>query len=342
MYPEELKKYISRGEIESLYFFYGENTYLINEAIEEISTCLFPSRSPGLDSHYYDAQIHDPSEIIQSARTVPFFSKKKLVVIKGVHYFKNTQWERFQSYFSNPLKHCCLVLIGENRSLIGKVLKKIERNGVVVSFANPRREKEIKEFISSGLKRHEKKITPDALNYLVENMAGDAQMISNELEKISLYCGNKEIIDIEDLGEVLSDGQNTSIFNLVEEIGHGNINGSLVILNALLDEGVYPLVIFKMIARQFRLISKAKGGMEKGESLSYISQKLELKNDYKLNKVKRIMQQAKGWSVESLGTVFEEIFHSNSMVKASSQINNKFILENLIFRLASLRDQPFA
>ena len=111
-----------RGEIESLYFFYGENTYLINEAIEEISTCLFPSRSPGLDSHYYDAQIHDPSEIIQSARTVPFFSKKKLVVIKEVHYFKNTQWERFQSYFSNPLKHCCLVLIGKKRSLTEKPL----------------------------------------------------------------------------------------------------------------------------------------------------------------------------------------------------------------------------
>ena len=177
MYPEELKKRISMGEIGPLYFFYGENTRLIEETTGEIISLLFPSHDPDLDLQYYDAQEHEPSEIVQSARTIPFIAKKKLVIVKGAHFFKNDQWEKFQGYFSKPSGYCCLIfiLLIEGRDKKEKAqLDSLKKQGVLVPFANPRWEDQIKSFIREGLAKIGKTASSEALSFIADNMGGDA------------------------------------------------------------------------------------------------------------------------------------------------------------------------
>ena len=344
MYPEELKRSISKGKTDPLYFFYGKNTHLIEEKTGKIISFLFSSHDPDLDLQYYDAQEHEPSEIVQSARTIPFIAKKKLVIVKGAHFFKNDQWKKFQGYFSKPSGYCCLIfiLLIEGRDKKEKAqldfLKQYKQYGVLVSFANPRWESQIIDLIKSGLAGYGKKITPNALTYLAENIGKDAQTITNELEKIVLYCGEKKSINIKDVEDVLSHGHDATVFKLVDEIGSGNIDKSLIFLNKLLNEGQHPLAILKMIARQFRLISMAKDGLRKGDSALHIGKRLGI---YYENIIKKIIQQARGWPAERLGSAFEEIFQSDCKIK-SSRINSKIILENLIYRLTRLRGQPLA
>jgi DNA polymerase-3 subunit delta len=176
------------------------------------------------------------------------------------------------------------------------------------------------------------------LSYFVDSVGRDAQLIAKELEKTALYCTDKKTIDVKDLEDILSGGHSITVFNLVDGIGLGNLERSLSCLNSLLNEGVYPLVILKMIARQFRLISRAKEGLGKGAAAADIGRSLGLKSDFI---VKGIMQQARGWPGEALGRVFEEVFQSNYMIK-SSRIKEKVILENLVFNLINLRNQPAA
>ncbi len=338
MYPEELKKNISKGNISPLYFFYGENTHLIDKAILNIISSLFPSRSPELDLNYFDAQTHAPSEIIQSANTVPFVSRKRLVVVKRTQAFKDAQWKIFQSFFSKPSACCCLVLISENQGLKGKLLKIFQKNGVMVSFANPKSKNQIKEFIMSGFDRFGKKISADALNYFADNIGGDALTITSELEKTALFCREKKLIDVEDLEAILSGGHTTTVFNLVDEVGRGNIERSLLFLNNLLADGVHPLVIIKMITRQLRLISRAGEGVSRGDSALAIGKKLNLRYD---NLIRGIILQSRGWTAVTLGRAFEEVFQSNFLIK-SSRINSRVILETLVFRLIGFRDQASA
>jgi DNA polymerase-3 subunit delta len=338
MCPGELKRGKAGGKISPLYFFYGENSVLIEEAIASIQSVLFPSEVPDLDLKNYDAQTHGPSEIIQSSRMIPFSAPQKMVVVKRAHAFTNDQWEKFQRYFSNPSKYCCLVFTADKLCLSGSLLKSFKKNGVSTVFANPRWERDIKKVVSDGLKKYGKRIAPDALSYFVDSVGRDAQLIAKELEKTALYCTDKKTIDVKDLEDILSGGHSITVFNLVDGIGLGNLERSLSCLNSLLNEGVYPLVILKMIARQFRLISRAKEGLGKGAAAADIGRSLGLKSDFI---VKGIMQQARGWPGEALGRVFEEVFQSNYMIK-SSRIKEKVILENLVFNLINLRNQPAA
>ena len=56
MYPEELKKSISQGNIAPLYFFYGDNVQRIDEMLEQITSALFPAPGAELDMQHYDAR----------------------------------------------------------------------------------------------------------------------------------------------------------------------------------------------------------------------------------------------------------------------------------------------
>jgi len=335
MFPSELKKSYSKGVFAPVYYFKGTNTLLMDRAVGDIISVFFSSKDPGLGLEYFDGQVHSPSEIINSARTLPFTAEKKLVIVKSAFSFKAAQLEKFGSYFSSPTKRSCLVFVAEKMVFRGKLLIALKKAGQVVSFENPKNEKDIKEFISGAFRSRGRKLAFDALKFMAENTGKDLGVIDNEVEKIVLFCGDKKNIEVKDLEEVLTTGNRDTIFDLVEEVGKGNVQKSLLLLESLINNDNHPLAILKMISRQFRLISIAKEGINKGFSKKEIGQKLGVNFDFIINK---IIEQAKGWSISSLGKVFDEIFQTDYLLK-SSRIDGQVIMEELIFRLINLRDQ---
>ena len=337
MYPGELKKKVSKGELSPVYFFYGENIHLVEEAITDIRLFLFPSGKSDFDLNFFDAREHGFPEIMQPVRTLPFLSEKRLVVVKSAQAFNESHWKSFSKYFAKPSNSCCLVfvlLIDGKSPKEKKLLNFINQHGAVVSFANPRGN-QVKSFIKSGLSTYGKKIDPDALNYLTDNTDCNALTINNELKKIVLFCREKKTVSVRDVENVLSCGHNNTIFELLDAIGHGSIEKSQVILNNLLSDGVYPLVVLKMIARQIRHISIAWQVVKSGGKTADVGKSLHMGYDRIINS---IIQQSRGWSADSLRNAFTAIMQSDFLLK-SSRIDKKIVLEDLVFRLASLKTQ---
>ena len=338
MVLSDLKKSFSKGDFAPAYYFYGANTLLIDKAVEDIKAVFFSGSDPGLGLESFDGQSNSPSEIINSARTLPFGASKKLVIVKSAYSFKTGQTEKFGSYFSSPSKYTCLVFVAEKMVFKGKLLTALKKAGQVVSFEKPKKEGDIKRFISESFRQRGKKISSDALNFMADNTGNDLGIIDNEVEKAVLFCGDKNVIEVKDLAEVLTTGNRDTIFDLVEAVGKGNIQKSLLLLGTLIDNDNHPLAILKMISRQFRLISIAKEGVDKGLPRSEVGKKLGLNYDFIINKV---IEQARGWSAHSLARVLEEIFETDYRLK-SSRIDGKVLMEELIFRLITFREQAYA
>lgn len=338
MVPSDLKKAFSKGSFSPVYYFYGENTLLIDKAVEDIKAAFFSGSDPGLGLESFDGQSNSPSEIINSARTLPFGAGKKLVIVKSAHSFKAGQTEKFGSYFSSPSKYTCLVFVAEKMVFKGKLLTVLKKAGQAVTFEKPKKEGDIKRFISESFRQRGKKISSDALNFMADNTGNDLGVIDNEVEKIVLFCGDKNSVEVTDLEDVLTTGNRDTIFDLVEAVGKGNIQKSLLLLGTLIDNNNHPLAILKMISRQFRLISIARESVDKGLSRSEVGKKLGLNYDFI---IKKIVEQARGWNAHSLARVLEEIFETDYRLK-SSRIDGKVIMEELVYRLVSFREQAYA
>jgi DNA polymerase III subunit delta len=335
MAVEDLKKSLAGGAVAPLYFFYGDNEPALEEALRLVTAALFPKGPAGLDVRQINAQSQGPGDILQSVRTISFFSPKKLVIVRQAHHFKEPQWEQLKDYLKKPLDSCCLVfmlLLDEKDKKDKARLEALKKFGPAVPFQNPKGDKQIALYVRAQLAKYGKTIAPDALAYYSAMLGENAQVIAGEVEKLALYCGERTAVEAADVDEVVCGGGRGTIFNLVDAVGQGRLEQSLELLGGILGSGVHPLVVLKMIARQFRLISTARLMLDQGENATRIGQRLRLPEFV----VRGVMQQARGWPAERLGMVFEEIFQAHYLSK-SSRGDAGIVLERLLLRLPELR-----
>ena len=335
MTVDDLKKSIAGGVVAPLYFFYGDNGPSIEEAIRLVAAALFPAGPAELDVTQLDAQSQGPGDILQAVRTIAFFSRKKLVIVRHAHPLKQPQWDVLAPYLKKPADSCCLVfvlLLDEKDKKDKGRLEALKKFAPAFAFQNPKGDKQIALFVRSQLAHYGKTISPDALAYCGAILGENAQAISGEVEKLALYCGERAKVEAADVDEVLCGGGRGTIFNLVDAVGQGRLEPSLELLGGILAAGVHPLVVLKMIARQFRLIGTARLMLDQGENATRIGQRLRLPEFV----VRGVIQQAKSWPAERLGMVFEEIFQANYLSK-SSRAEGHIVLERLLLRLPELR-----
>jgi len=332
---EDLKKSMPRGVAAPLYFFCGDNSPLIDEALRLLSSALFPQGAAELDVRQLDALSCGPGDILEAARTQSFFSKKKLVIVRQAQAFKEAQWDKLKEYFKKPSASCCIVFILDLDEKDKKDKARIEafrKSGPVFSFQNPRGDRQIMAFVKEQLAGRGKSIAQDALAYCGALLGENAQAIAGEIEKLALYCGERATVTAADVDAVVCGGDRGTIFNLVDAVGEGKPERSLELLAAILGSGVHPLVIIKMLARQFRLIQTARLLLDQGEPAPRIAQKLRLPEFV----VRGLLQQARGWPADRIRMVFEEIFLASSLSK-SSRAEPGMVLEQLLLRLPELR-----
>ncbi len=330
---DDLKKSLAGGVVAPLYFFYGDNEPALEEAIRLVTAALFPGGAAELDIRQLNAQSQGPGDILQAVRTISFFSRKKLVIVRQAHHFKAPQWDQLKTYLKKPLESCCLVfmlLLDEKKDKTR--LEALKKFGPALAFQNPKGDRQIAQFVKAQLARYGKTIAPDALAYCGAILGENAQVIAGEVEKLALYCGERTAVEAADVDEVVCGGGRGTIFNLVDAVGQGRLEQSLELLGGILGSGVHPLVVLKMIARQFRLIGTARLMLNQNESSSRIGQRLRLPEFV----VKGVLQQARGWPAERLGRIFEEIFEASSLTK-SSRADARIVLERLLLRLTELR-----
>lgn len=340
MYPEELKRNIAARKIGPVYCFYGDNTFLMDETIRQLVAALLPDPAASLDLHQYTARTHTPAAILQSLRTMPFSSAKKLVVIRDAQAFKAADWEKLQAYCAKPSAWCCAVFVLQADAKDKKEKARIavlEKYGPAVAFMNPRGGKQLGMFIKAALARHGKEIAPDALSCLSAVLDEDAQGIDRELEKLALYCGRRKKIVLEDVDRIISGGSRGTVFTMVDAVAQGNVRESIMLLHSLRETGSHPLALLKMITRQFRFIGIAQELLAAGATGALLRQKIRVPERV----LQGIMQQARTWPAGSMGEVFNVLFQTSGLLK-SSRIDGGIILEHLVLRLRALRDQPCA
>lgn len=328
--PADDLKSMFKGTVAPLYYFHGENTRDIDEALALLKQRLFADADVDFDCERFDAQVHAPAAVLMAARSMPLCFERRLVAVQRVDAWSDDDLKKFEAYCLKPSSATCLVFVStsEKKKLSGWVKK----SGKVRSCANPRWDSDIRNFALQELARHKKKAHAAALELLCQELNGNAQTMAGEIEKLALYCLDRQTIDEADVEQALSGGHRNTIFTLVDSIGAGRLEHSLGCLKQLLDDGMPSLQVLAMIARQFRLLARACDAEAKHTGTVGIRQLLGLKSDFQ---VKKIIKQAGKWSTACFGSVFEELSSADRQLK-SSRKDNRLILENLLLRLTDL------
>ena len=257
-----------------VFLFVGEEKYLKERAISELRSRSLDSSSGDLDFKILHGSDTSADEIISSAGTIPFFSKKRLIVVKDFDKLSREDTAKIAAYIKNPNQHTCLIIDSDDASILEDE-PSLARYARVLRFA-PLSDNELSNWIKKYISAHGKTIEYDALDMLKESKGSDLLNLSGELDKLMTFIDKRESITGDDVGKLVGKSVGASAFDIASAIGDRNASKAISIVFELTSSGKKPYEIIGILGWFFKRILKAKLLLDAGDTESSVGQKLRI------------------------------------------------------------------
>lgn len=203
-----------------------------------------------------------PGRLLDEAATVPMFSDRRLIWIKGASTQKQLAEEMKALVASPPRDSIVLVEAGDLKK--GSALRSTVENGqaamALPCYADEGRS--IDAVIDEILAREGLSIGPEARQALRANLGGDRLASRSEIEKLALYCRGAGEVRIDDVRVMTGDVSGLGIDDVVDAILSGDGRTFDASFTRLVSSGTNPFLIAAAAMRQFQQLQLMRGAMD--------------------------------------------------------------------------------
>lgn len=164
-----------------------------------------------------------------------------------------------EEYLKAPAAHACLVVVADDLNRATKIGKALQQAATVVEFWGLRGGKEARgaqigaaldaaeRYVRQRVGSAGKVIAPAAIEPLVEYAGTDIGRLRGAVERVLLYCGDRQQISEDDVRSVVSGEASVDQWAITNAIGAGDAREALRQLRFALDAGVSPYLVLGQI-----------------------------------------------------------------------------------------------
>ncbi|MGX0915456.1 DNA polymerase III subunit delta [Staphylococcus hominis] len=316
---------------------YGEVPELVEKKSNEIVESYLNEKKD--DFNYVKYNLYDTSfnQIMEEALTMPFISEKKAIVVKNAFIFTGEKVSKDIQSNNEQVNEFLEKYDGENfiifevyqnkldeRKKITKTLKKTSKLTKVEQMS----EQEIKKWIKNKLHENFKDIKQDALDLFIELTGINFNIVSQELEKIILFLGERPTINKKDVEEIINRSLEQNVFLLTEYIQKGEKYKAIQLIKDLIVMKEEPIKLLALITSNYRLYYQCKILSRKGYSGQQIAKTINV-HPYR---VKLALNQVKHYQLTHLLNIIDQCAETDYKLK-SSYMDKQLILELFILSL---------
>ncbi len=327
MTVQELDRAIADHRFPNLLYLYGEETFLIERAIQRLRDAALPPDSWDFNLTVVHGRDLVAGRLLEVLQTFPLFAQYRLVLVKDAQLIPAAQLEGLLEYLRQPVPESLLVFSGDKIDGRKKFFQDFKKCGELVEFKKFY-DNQIPAFVREQAKVAGRSLTEDAMALFCRRVNSNLQEIHAELVKLFAYGGDARLIDVADVAAVVSDTRAGSVFELTNAVGNRKPGESLRLLGRLLEEGVAPLVILSMLVRHFRQLWKARELVNRREPNKEIARQIGL-NPYFLE---GLLAQTRNFNQGELQRAFE-LFLQTDLALKSSGAHPAALLEQLLMGL---------
>ncbi|BCJ99517.1 DNA polymerase III subunit delta [Anaerocolumna chitinilytica] len=269
---KNIKEHIRLGQFRPVYLLYGTESYLKRLYKDKLRTAILTDNNE-MNYSYFEGKGVDILKVREIAETLPFFSDKRLIIIENSGLFKNQN--DLADYIKDIPETTHIVFVESEVDKRNRLFKAVKDNGTI-SEMNSMDEANLKIWVATLLKQDAKKITEESILYLLSKTGTDMDNISNEVEKLICYTGDRDIVTSQDIEEVCTSQISGKIFLMVEAIGNKRQKQALDLYYDLLALKEKPMSIMFLISRQFNILLQVKNLLSLGFNNNSIAEKTGL------------------------------------------------------------------
>ncbi len=321
----DLDRDIKDGTLYPVYFFYGENDFLIREYEERLSSAALAGGGlfGDLLCEVFYAGDDSVADVTNAAATIPMGGSKKVVILRGAEKLKEKEAQSLVAYAKEPSDRTLLIVtargIGRGKGASGIAAPPVERLSdltkvsAVAVFAKAR-EADIREWIVRRLGKEGKEIDHEALNVIVDFIGQDLSAVAMEVEKIIIFLGEAQRATLSDVEEILPYLRVHTVFELTDALSRGDPGGSVEMLREVIGEGAEPAQILSTIRWHFMRLWSMKKMIDLRVDDTRISRELKIP----AFRLAEYTAQARRIPHEVFRGVFKEFYKTDRLLKSRS------------------------
>ena len=200
---------VQSHKLRPVYVFVGDEVFFRRRCREAILEHLVPPEMRDFSLFEFDLAETDLAEVLDRARTASLMAPFQVFFVRGVKTMfgrgsNESKLEAIEKYSKDPNPDAVLIFIADHISIPAdarrmemtdkeryeRIRETLGGYCAIVELARVEEGEAVRWIGEYGATR-EVKIDTDAARELVDALGGDMMMVSNELEKLMLYVGEK-------------------------------------------------------------------------------------------------------------------------------------------------------
>ena len=301
---------------------YGEVPDLVEKKSSEMINKYLQTEKDDFNFIKFNLYETEITPIIEETLTMPFFSDKKAILVN-----QNTDQliEFLEKYDGDNL---IIFEVYQNKLDERKKLTKALKKNGQLKKVEQMSEEEIKKWIQSKLNENYKDIKQDALNLFIELTGVNFNIVSQELDKLMLFLGDRPTINKDDVHQIINRSLEQNVFLLTEYIQKRQKNKAIQLVKDLINMKEEPIKLLALITSNYRLYYQCKILNQKGYSGQQIAKTVNV-HPYR---VKLALGQVRHYQLEDLLNIINSCAETDYKLK-SSYMDKHLILELFILSL---------
>lgn len=262
---EVLREHGETGSFAPVYYFFGEEEFLLQEAVARLVESALGGAERGFNYDVIDGAEADPKEIVTLASTFPMVAERRVLLVRRADKIRDP--ELLDPYLDNPSLTTVVLFIAQSPDKRRSSHLRLKKKAVVAEFERLSLG-DIPRWIISRAKNMGRSVDSEGAALLADYSGTDLREIQNELEKLFVFAGDRTELTVDDVQSVSGMSREVNLYELHRTLGTKDTQRSMEIVGRLLEGGQHPIRITASLGFFFinlRKMADSRGNSRKAE-----------------------------------------------------------------------------
>jgi DNA polymerase III subunit delta len=323
--PEKLEKALASGRRGGVFFLFGDEEHLKEEAAAAITAAHL---DPATRDFNYD-QLHggdvEPDRLASIANTPPMMAEWRVVVVRDAQALAANARGRavVESLLQRPIPGLALIFVASlPERTKAQFYERLKRDTVSVEFPQLGGA-DLPGWLIARAAAHDVELDTRAARALAATGSGLGVLVQ-ELTKLFDYVADRGRITFDDVTAIVGAVPTQNRWDWFDLVGDAKFRDARAAIPVLLDAGESGVGLMIGLGTHFLRLGIAAAGGERalGQALPPHQRWL----------ASRIARQARRWTTTAVEDAIDDMFRADRLLKSSS-LDERQILEELLLRM---------
>ncbi len=322
--PAQVLDAAKKGEISSLYYFYGEEDFQRDQLLNALVEILIEPAARAFNLDIYRAEDIDIPQVISQALTFPMMAQRRLIVLKNADRLPDPA--ELLPLIESPPETTTMIITAAKPDGRKKLFAELRKRAITIEFRPPY-DNEISAWIQTHVKTLGRQIAPDAAHLLHMSIGSNLRELDGEIEKLFIITKSNPI-SREDVAQVIDNTRGVTVFELADALGHRQLNKAQILIGRLREQGEHPAGTIALLIRHFGILRRARWATDQRLPRNAMASRLKVPAFFLNN----YLDQARLFDEQALWNAHDALLDADNRLKSSGGTPHE-ILAHLAYRI---------